>query len=103
MGTSEFYLKRHTYTLIFRVEYIQLASEYKPAVNLGQGFPDYPPPAHVTKALAEIATGENHLLNQYTRGFVSFIIILYSIFYTSFPKDSEMFRYFLRHSRQKSK
>ncbi|CAH0405753.1 unnamed protein product [Chilo suppressalis] len=51
------------------VEYIQLAAEYKPAVNLGQGFPDYPPPEHVTKALAEIATGDNPLLNQYTRGF----------------------------------
>ncbi|CAG9783256.1 unnamed protein product [Diatraea saccharalis] len=51
------------------VEYIQLAAEYKPAVNLGQGFPDYPPPGHVTKALAEIATGDNPLLNQYTRGF----------------------------------
>ncbi|XP_028165953.1 kynurenine--oxoglutarate transaminase 3 [Ostrinia furnacalis] len=51
------------------VEYIQLAAEYKPAANLGQGFPDYPPPEHVTKALAEIATGDNCLLNQYTRGF----------------------------------
>ncbi|KAL4714618.1 hypothetical protein ACJJTC_019681 [Scirpophaga incertulas] len=51
------------------VEYIQLAAEYKPAVNLGQGFPDYPAPDHVTKALAEITTGDNPLLNQYTRGF----------------------------------
>ncbi|XP_045510135.1 kynurenine aminotransferase isoform X2 [Colias croceus] len=51
------------------VEYIQLAADYKPAVNLGQGFPDFPPPNHVTKALSEIATGENCLLNQYTRGF----------------------------------
>lgn len=55
----------------FRVEYIQLAAEYKPAVNLGQGFPDYHAPDHVTKALANVATGENPLLNQYTRGFVS--------------------------------
>lgn len=55
----------------FRVEYIQLAAEYKPAVNLGQGFPDYHAPDHVTKALAEITVGENPLLNQYTRGFVS--------------------------------
>lgn len=51
------------------VEYIQLAAEYKPAVNLGQGFPDYHAPDHVTKALAEITVGENPLLNQYTRGF----------------------------------
>ncbi|XP_034841224.1 kynurenine aminotransferase isoform X2 [Maniola hyperantus] len=51
------------------VEYIQLAAEYKPAVNLGQGFPDYHAPKHVTKALADVATGENPLLNQYTRGF----------------------------------
>ncbi|KAJ8734548.1 hypothetical protein PYW08_013798 [Mythimna loreyi] len=51
------------------VEYIQLAAEYKPAVNLGQGFPDYHAPQHVTKALGEIATSENPLLNQYTRGF----------------------------------
>ncbi|XP_052747477.1 kynurenine aminotransferase isoform X2 [Bicyclus anynana] len=51
------------------VEYIQLAAEYKPAVNLGQGFPDYHAPDHVTKALANVATGENPLFNQYTRGF----------------------------------
>ncbi|CAH0600784.1 unnamed protein product [Chrysodeixis includens] len=51
------------------VEYIQLASEYKPKVNLGQGFPDYHAPDHVTKNLAEITTGDNPLLNQYTRGF----------------------------------
>ncbi|KAJ9573679.1 hypothetical protein L9F63_008949 [Diploptera punctata] len=50
------------------VEYIQLALEYKP-LNLGQGFPDYPPPDYVTKGLAEVVTGENCLLNQYTRGF----------------------------------
>ncbi|KAM3966801.1 kynurenine aminotransferase-like isoform 2-T2 [Aphomia sociella] len=51
------------------VEYIELASKYKPAVNLGQGFPDYHAPDHVTKALAEIVTSDNPLLNQYTRGF----------------------------------
>ena len=55
---------------IFRVEYIQLALEYKP-LNLGQGFPDYAAPSHVTKALAEAATSDNPLLQQYTRGFVS--------------------------------
>ncbi|KAL0850507.1 hypothetical protein ABMA28_012298 [Loxostege sticticalis] len=51
------------------VEYIQLAADYKPKVNLGQGFPDFPPPQHVTQALGDIAAGENHLLHQYTRGF----------------------------------
>lgn len=51
------------------VEYIQLNIDYKPAVNLGQGFPDYHAPDHVRKALAEIALGDNPLLNQYTRGF----------------------------------
>lgn len=51
------------------VEYIELVAKYKPAVNLGQGFPDYHAPKHVTQALAEITTGDNPLLNQYTRGF----------------------------------
>lgn len=53
-----------------RVEYIQLALEHKP-LNLGQGFPDFAAPEYVTKALADIAKGENLLLHQYTRGFVS--------------------------------
>lgn len=53
-----------------RVEYIELAIKYKP-LNLGQGFPDYPCPEHVTKALADVATGPDSLLHQYTRGFVS--------------------------------
>ncbi|RZC40993.1 kynurenine--oxoglutarate transaminase 3, partial [Asbolus verrucosus] len=51
-----------------QVEYIQLALEYKP-LNLGQGFPDYPPPKYVTDALAQVANSENCLLHQYTRGF----------------------------------
>ncbi|XP_044763257.1 kynurenine aminotransferase-like [Coccinella septempunctata] len=51
------------------VEYIQLALDYKPACNLGQGFPDYPPPKYVTDALAQVANGDNCLLHQYTRGF----------------------------------
>uniref|UniRef100_A0A1B6H6H8 Aminotransferase class I/classII large domain-containing protein n=1 Tax=Homalodisca liturata TaxID=320908 RepID=A0A1B6H6H8_9HEMI len=50
------------------VEYIQLALEQKP-LNLGQGFPDFAAPDYVTKALAEISSGENVLLHQYTRGF----------------------------------
>ncbi|XP_045462049.1 kynurenine aminotransferase-like [Harmonia axyridis] len=51
------------------VEYIQLALDYKPICNLGQGFPDYPPPKYVTDALAEVASSKNCLLHQYTRGF----------------------------------
>ncbi len=36
-----------------------------------QGFPDFAPPQHVTDALAEVAKGDNVLLQQYTRGYVS--------------------------------
>nr|CAD7427666.1 unnamed protein product [Timema monikensis] len=50
------------------VEYIQLALEHSP-LNLGQGFPDFAAPEYVTKGLAEVTTGDNVLLNQYTRGF----------------------------------
>jgi len=57
------------------VEYIQLAQEYQP-LNLGQGFPDFAAPDYVTKALSEVASGENVLLNQYTRGFVSFQVVV---------------------------
>lgn len=48
------------------VEFIQLAQETKP-INLGQGFPDFPPPDFVVKALQEAASG--NLLHQYTRGY----------------------------------
>lgn len=51
------------------VEFIQLSLDHKP-LNLGQGFPDYESaPAHVAQGLSNAATGENKLLNQYTRGF----------------------------------
>ncbi|RZF39995.1 hypothetical protein LSTR_LSTR002398 [Laodelphax striatellus] len=49
-------------------EFGQLAIEHKP-LNLGQGFPDFPAPAYVTKALADVASGQEPLLHQYTRGF----------------------------------
>lgn len=51
-------------------EYVELAAKYKP-LNLGQGFPDYPPPRYVTEALMNVAAdaANNPLLHQYTRGF----------------------------------
>jgi aspartate/methionine/tyrosine aminotransferase len=63
-------MSSHVMYIHCRVEYIQLALDHKP-LNLGQGFPDFAAPDYVTKALLEVATGENVLLNQYTRGFVS--------------------------------
>jgi len=51
------------------VDLIDLAMKHKP-LNLGQGFPDFAPPKHVTDALAEVAMGDNILLQQYTRGYV---------------------------------
>ncbi|XP_019868643.2 kynurenine aminotransferase isoform X2 [Aethina tumida] len=49
-------------------EYIKLAAEYKP-LNLGQGFPDYPPPTYVTDALKAVSNSDNVFIHQYTRGF----------------------------------
>ncbi|XP_046443032.1 kynurenine aminotransferase-like [Daphnia pulex] len=50
------------------VEFIALAMEHKP-LNLGQGFPDFAPPQHVTDALADVSKADNVLLQQYTRGY----------------------------------
>ena len=55
---------------IVRVEFIKLAMENKP-LNLGQGFPDYGCPQHVTQGLADVMADKNLLLNQYTSGYVS--------------------------------
>ncbi|RZC34664.1 Aminotran 1 2 domain containing protein, partial [Asbolus verrucosus] len=49
------------------VEYAQLASKYKP-LDLGHGFPNFPPPQYVTDALLEVANNKNSLIHQYTRG-----------------------------------
>ncbi|XP_063912880.1 kynurenine aminotransferase-like [Zophobas morio] len=50
------------------IEYVQLAEDYKP-LNLGLGFPDYPPPNYVTQTLAQIAKSGDCLLHQYTRDY----------------------------------
>ena len=52
-----------------RVEFNQLAKE-NGALNLGQGFPDYPAaPDHVIKGLSEATLSDDFLLHQYTRDF----------------------------------
>ena len=56
--------------LTFRVEFIQLALEYKP-LNLGQGLPDDLIPEYAVKALRDVATEPAIAHHQYTRGFVS--------------------------------
>ena len=66
-------LKLVSYKFInfFRGEYIALNAQYKP-LNLGQGFPDFFPPDHVTNGLGTVANSrENPLIHQYTRGYVS--------------------------------
>jgi len=50
------------------VEFSALAAEHK-ACNLGQGFPDFAPPSHITNGLSKISTDSNHMINQYTRAF----------------------------------
>lgn len=54
--------------------------QYKP-LNLGQGFPDELPPSYVTDALADIAKSDNPMLQQYTRGYVSYKILLIQYFF----------------------
>uniref|UniRef100_A0A7M4E2H9 Kynurenine aminotransferase 1 n=1 Tax=Crocodylus porosus TaxID=8502 RepID=A0A7M4E2H9_CROPO len=50
------------------VEFVKLAATY-PTVNLGQGFPDFPPPDFVKEAFVKAVSGENAMLHQYTRVF----------------------------------
>jgi len=49
------------------VEFVGLAMKYN-AVNVGQGFPNFPPIDHVMEGLSAIPV-ENHMNNQYCRGF----------------------------------
>lgn len=51
------------------MELVKLAATYS-TVNLGQGFPDFPPPDFLTEAAVRALSGENHMLHQYTRAFV---------------------------------
>lgn len=48
------------------VEFVGLTLKHQ-ALNLGQGFPNFFPPSHVIENLSQ--TGDNYLLNQYTRGY----------------------------------
>lgn len=58
-----------TLHLLPRVVFTKLASECD-AVNLGQGFPDFPPPDFAVEAFQHAVSGD-FMLNQYTRAFVS--------------------------------
>ena len=55
---------------LYRVEFIQLALEYKP-LNLGQGLPDDLIPEYVIDTLKEVTESGPPAMHQYTRGFVS--------------------------------
>uniref|UniRef100_A0A8C5F386 Kynurenine--oxoglutarate transaminase 1 n=4 Tax=Gopherus evgoodei TaxID=1825980 RepID=A0A8C5F386_9SAUR len=50
------------------LEFVKLAATY-PSVNLGQGFPDFPPPDFVKEAFMKAIGGGNIMLHQYTRAF----------------------------------
>ncbi|XP_010079083.1 PREDICTED: kynurenine--oxoglutarate transaminase 1 [Pterocles gutturalis] len=50
------------------VEFVKLADTYA-TVNLGQGFPNFPPPDFLKEAFARALGGEDHALHQYTRAF----------------------------------
>ncbi|PNI68991.1 KYAT1 isoform 6 [Pan troglodytes] len=53
------------------VEFVKLASEHD-VVNLGQGFPDFPPPEFAVEAFQHAVSGD-FMLNQYTKTFVIII------------------------------
>ncbi|XP_075628726.1 kynurenine--oxoglutarate transaminase 1 isoform X3 [Balearica regulorum gibbericeps] len=54
------------------VEFVKLAATYS-TVNLGQGFPDFPPPDFLKEAFVRALSRENYMLHQYTRAFVIII------------------------------
>lgn len=49
------------------VEFVELAKKYD-VVNLGQGFPDFPPPDFAVQAFQQAVSGD-FMLNQYTKAF----------------------------------
>lgn len=64
-----------------RNEYAQLLMKYQP-LNLGHGCTDYAVPKYITDALAATANSTNYMLNQYTRGFVSWTICFIFIYFS---------------------
>lgn len=50
------------------VEFVDLVTAHKP-LNFGQGLPDYPASSYVPSTLVEVASSNNFLLHQYTRGY----------------------------------
>lgn len=64
-----FRLINDSITSFTRVEFSQLAADYK-TVNLGQGFPDFSPPKFVQDAFCKAICG-GPAMHQYTRAFVS--------------------------------
>ncbi|KAM5185267.1 kynurenine--oxoglutarate transaminase 1 isoform 3-T4 [Callospermophilus lateralis] len=53
------------------VEFVELSKEYE-TVNLGQGFPNFPPPDFAVEAFQQAVSGD-FMLNQYTMAFVIII------------------------------
>ena len=56
-------------------------------MQFGQGFPDFSPPDHVKKSLANVATSSNYLMYQYTRGFVSTVCAFHLVFFIKHAFD----------------
>lgn len=48
-----------------RIQQLSLLATQRSAVNLAEGFPDFPPPALLTALAADALTQDNGLLNQY--------------------------------------